>query len=256
MPEKTIGLTGAFEATDKHGTPWLVQSLSIEAKGYIPDVRVQLGLPYRTALPDDEIFLAQVMAQLRKIGYEGEPFGRAELGMQGTDYVMLEPNQGFRVFAKTRGWQDLAESDPLPWALRPGAQASYQEELNEARFTFRLRYRDGNWVASDSAELQPLLQGLQAELARAYPGEPPAWSLEDPAGFAQTAKPWVDLVVSVAAPAPAQVAELQALGARLVICLIAHAPTGLAIQLKECALSQTLRAVRTYVAFRADASAH
>lgn len=119
MPEKTIGLTGAFEATDKHGTPWLVQSLSIEAKGYIPDVRVQLHLPYQTALPDDEIFLAQVMAQLHKIGYEGEPFGRAELGIQGPDYVMLEPSRGFRAFAKTLGWQDLAESDPLPCAQGP-----------------------------------------------------------------------------------------------------------------------------------------
>lgn len=255
MSKKTIGLTGAFEATDKHGTPWLVQSLSIEAKGYIPDVRVQLHLPYQTALPDDEIFLAQVMAQLHKIGYEGEPFGRAELGMQGPDYVMLEPSRGFRAFAKTLGWQDLAESDPLPWALRPGAEASFQEELNEARFSFRLRYRDGNWMASDNAELQPLLSGLQAELERSGSGEPLAYSLEYPSGFAQDSKPWVDLLVSVPAPAPAQATELQALGARLKRCLQPHAPAGLAIELKECTVSQTLRAVRTYVAFRAEASA-
>lgn len=178
MPEKTIGLTGAFEATDKHGTPWLVQSLSIEAKGYIPDVRVQLHLPYQTALPDDEIFLAQVMAQLHKIGYEGEPVGRAELGMQGPDYVMLEPSRGFRAFAKTLGWQDLAESDPCPGPCAQGPRRRFRKSSTKPAFRFGCAIETATGWRATTQSCNPCSAGCGLSWSGAAQASPwrTAWS--------------------------------------------------------------------------------
>ncbi len=137
-----IELHGPFQATDKKGLFWNVTRLSINAEGYIPDVRIDLDSSYEgEALYDDAVFIGQVMDKLRSIGFSGEPFDRAELGMQGRDYLMLEPSKDFREFALTRGWVDLSKVEGLPWGEHQRKRGDEHQRLEEHTYVFRVAPR-------------------------------------------------------------------------------------------------------------------
>jgi hypothetical protein len=116
-----IVLVGPAFIADQKGRMIPITQITIDAESYIPDVAVtidwkafikanpKLDLDLDDtrdfALYDDDKFIAGVMAQLRNIGYEGEDFGRAELGLQSDDGIVLEPGTEFSDFAMTKGWK-------------------------------------------------------------------------------------------------------------------------------------------------------
>lgn len=89
---------------------WGVQSLSIQTKGYIADVSVNLdrGGAFDADLADDDTFIAHLMDRLRQLRFVGRSFGRCEIGMQGDRCVMLEPNAEFTAFAVSKGFRLLS----------------------------------------------------------------------------------------------------------------------------------------------------
>lgn len=90
------------------GSPVKILSIKIERKGYIPDVYVRVQSPRDgRLLAEDETFCKGVMRLLRKAGYAGPEFGRAELGMQTENCVALEPCRSFYAFARSKGFVDL-----------------------------------------------------------------------------------------------------------------------------------------------------
>jgi hypothetical protein len=97
---------GRGQATDSDGIIYPVV-LKIEDSGYIPDVYVYLPRPYTNDLYDDRTFVKNVVAILKAAGYEGKTFDRAELGMQGKDYIVLEPGSEFNAFAESMGFSNL-----------------------------------------------------------------------------------------------------------------------------------------------------
>ena len=107
-----ITLAKDLSGRDRRGQQHQVTRLEIEAQAYIADVYVRLDrdvLEY--ALYDDEVFLAFVNGALRALAYEGRSLDRAESGMQGRDFIVLEPPSAFALFVSQRyGWIDLNRS--------------------------------------------------------------------------------------------------------------------------------------------------
>lgn len=62
-------------------------------------------------LCDDPAIIFDCINFFRSLGYAGPSFGRAELGIQGEDYIMLEPYSEFMSFAESLGWRNLHEED-------------------------------------------------------------------------------------------------------------------------------------------------
>ena len=87
-----------------------IVKIEIRSRGYIPDVYVRFNSPVLgDCLFDDPKVIQHVMGVLRGMGYEGPDFDRAELGMQGRDYIVLEPGSEFRRFVVDRyRWLDLS----------------------------------------------------------------------------------------------------------------------------------------------------
>lgn len=144
-----IELHGPFQATDKKGLFWNVTRLVIEGEGYIPDVRVELDSAYDEPLYDDDLFIGQVMARLRSAGFEGEAFGRAELGMQGKDFLMLEPSKDFRDFAVSRGWLDLNTVEGLPWGENQMKRGQDRQKFEEHCYVYRVAPRSDEKFPED-----------------------------------------------------------------------------------------------------------
>ena len=60
-------------------------------------------------LCEDNTFVKNVIKELNKLGYRGRSFGRAELGMQGNTYAVLEPTNEFETFVQAKYDFALAE---------------------------------------------------------------------------------------------------------------------------------------------------
>jgi hypothetical protein len=120
-----ISLVQALHARDRKGREHAVTVIKIRSRGYIPDVYVQIDREIiDEALYDDETFVGAVIDALRTLGYQGKPFDRAELGMQGRDYIVLEPGTEFRQFVIQRfGWHEL---DARVHHLAPSMNASLE----------------------------------------------------------------------------------------------------------------------------------
>ena len=113
---QTITLSGPFTVKNGEGVSIPVANLSIDTVSSVPDVYVHLDLErlrqasgwdeidHGLRLHDDDVFISGVMDRLRAIGYQGEAFGRAELGMQSSNCVALEPGSDFGDFALSQGW--------------------------------------------------------------------------------------------------------------------------------------------------------
>ena len=120
-----ISLAQALRARDRKGREHTISIIKIRSRGYIPDVYVQIDREILDeALYDDETFIGAVIDALRTLGYQGKPFDRAELGMQGRDYIVLEPGAEFRQFVIQRfGWHDL---DTAGQDLAPAANVALE----------------------------------------------------------------------------------------------------------------------------------
>jgi hypothetical protein len=120
-----ISLAHALRARDRKGREHTITIIKIRSRGYIPDVYVQIDREILDeALYDDETFIGAVIGALRTLGYQGKPFDRAELGMQGRDYIVLEPGHEFRQFVIQRfGWHDL---DTAGQDLAPAANVTLE----------------------------------------------------------------------------------------------------------------------------------
>lgn len=80
-------------------------TIKIEKEGpYTPDVYVFLDRPYKGQIYDDRVANA-VSLFLRKKGYKGPSLGWAESGMQGRNYLVLEPSRAFDSFARKQGFK-------------------------------------------------------------------------------------------------------------------------------------------------------
>ncbi|CAD5366681.1 hypothetical protein RA210_U10447 [Rubrivivax sp. A210] len=108
--EGWIELATQRRGRDRTGREHLVTRIEVKSRGYIPDVYVRMDHDVLDeALYDDDAFVAFVNQVLNEIGYSGRPFDRAELGLQGRNYIVLEPGREFRAFVVQRfGWCDLA----------------------------------------------------------------------------------------------------------------------------------------------------
>lgn len=104
-----LTLATDLRGCDRNGREHLVKRVEIEAQAYIPDVYVRLDRDvWEEELYDDEVFVAFVNNALKALGYEGRSFDRAELGMQGRNFIVLEPPRAFAQFVAHRfGWVDL-----------------------------------------------------------------------------------------------------------------------------------------------------
>jgi hypothetical protein len=107
---KWIRLAGNSRTPIADGGTRLIHRIEIRSQGYIPDVYVRFNTPViELQLYDDPAVLGHVMSVLGGLGYPGPLFERAELGMQGRDFIVLEPGPAFRRFVVERyHWYDLA----------------------------------------------------------------------------------------------------------------------------------------------------
>lgn len=170
--EPRIQLHGPFEAQDSNGNVLGVTGIDIAHEGYIADVFVRLDAPYEGALYDDATFVAYVRTALRSVGYTGPGFERAESGMQGKDYVVLEPNRSFAAFARSKGWKDLGEYDRA-WTARPGTTTAPEVKMQEVTFVYHLRPAGRALLTADYANFSAYMDAVERMLsqdARSIPG--------------------------------------------------------------------------------------
>ena len=93
-----------IEVNDEEAPQVVVQRIELDAVSYCCDVRVHISHGH-AELCDNATFLQGVNAALTAAGYSGSRLGRAELGMQEDDCIVLESPRDFERFAMTRGWQ-------------------------------------------------------------------------------------------------------------------------------------------------------
>jgi hypothetical protein len=118
--KKDIDLLGGKKLKLKNdkGETFTIADIAVAKESYIPDIYVYFtdksGAPisksqsYDLELWDDKTFIDGVMAFLKKLGYNGKTFNRAELGMQGPNYVVLEPAKDFNKWvAEKYDWKYL-----------------------------------------------------------------------------------------------------------------------------------------------------
>ena len=107
---KWICLAALSRAFDGQGMSFPILRIEIRAEGYIPDLYVRFDRDVlEHQLYDNTRVIAHVMSVLRGLGYVGPAFDRAELGMQGQSFIVLEPGQEFRRFVTERfRWHDLS----------------------------------------------------------------------------------------------------------------------------------------------------
>lgn len=109
---KRIVLSGYQRVRDRYGLVHIVTYVDLRRESYVPDVYVHFDRDVLSLrLYDDQKVIAQVMSALAALGYGGNPFERAELGLQGRDYIVLEGGREFGAFAAERfDWRDLGKS--------------------------------------------------------------------------------------------------------------------------------------------------
>ena len=105
-----IQLSGPFKASDSTGRSHDVKAIRIFDEGYgIIDVYVDFAAPIDGGLYKDSVLTRAVIAQLRKLGYQGPDFGPSDPGLQDRKLIVLEAPEEFAPFAKSKGWNNLAE---------------------------------------------------------------------------------------------------------------------------------------------------
>jgi hypothetical protein len=109
--ETDIQLSGPFSVTDAAGRSHNIKAIRIFDEGYgIIDVYVDFAAAIgKERLYEDQVLIAQILSQLRRIGYVGPDFGHGDLGLQDDKLIVLEAPEEFNVFAASKGWNNLAE---------------------------------------------------------------------------------------------------------------------------------------------------
>jgi hypothetical protein len=72
-------------------------------------VYVDFAAPIDGALYKDQVLARQIVDRLRALGYKGPDFGHSDPGLQDRKLIVLEAPEEFAVFAKSKGWKNLAE---------------------------------------------------------------------------------------------------------------------------------------------------
>lgn len=109
--ETDIQLSGPFSVTDATGRSHNINAIRIFDEGYgIIDVYIDFASAIgKDRLYEDKVLIAQVLGQLRKIGYVGPDFGHGDLGLQDDKLIVLEAPEEFNAFAASKGWKNLAD---------------------------------------------------------------------------------------------------------------------------------------------------
>lgn len=115
----TIRVCGAFSAKTASGGNVAVTHVEIAAEDYCCDVHVVVAeSPEGDAcLAEDAAFLADVNAALAQAGYAGPALGRAELGAQQDQCIVLESTVAFQRWAMSLGWRYAEGSDAFEAGL-------------------------------------------------------------------------------------------------------------------------------------------
>jgi hypothetical protein len=85
----------------------------------VPDLFVRYSGEDSKDLCDDEVFIGNVMTVLRNLGYAGESFGRAEMGRQDVNLVVLEGGADFEGWVKEKSKKQEAAQKPPKVSKRP-----------------------------------------------------------------------------------------------------------------------------------------
>lgn len=105
-----ITLSGPFKATDSTGRAHDVKAIRIFDEGYgIIDIYVDFAAPIDGGLFRDKKLVGEIIARLRALGYVGPDFSHSDPGLQERKLIVLEAPEEFSVFAKAKGWKNLAE---------------------------------------------------------------------------------------------------------------------------------------------------
>ena len=108
--DTNIALSGPFLATDGNGRTLEVKKIRIFDEGYgIIDVYVDFKERLDPGAYKDDVLTRQIVERLRALGYKGPDFGHSDAGLQESQLIVLEAPEEFSVFAKSRGWKNLAE---------------------------------------------------------------------------------------------------------------------------------------------------
>jgi hypothetical protein len=105
-----IQLSGPFAAKDASGCAHEINAIRIFDEGYgIIDVYVDFAKPIEGGLYRDKVLVGHILARLRGLGYAGPDFTHSDPGLQERKLIVLEAPEEFCLFAKQRGWKNLAE---------------------------------------------------------------------------------------------------------------------------------------------------
>ena len=105
-----IELSGPFKASDSRGRAHDVKAIRIFDEGYgIIDVYVDFAAPLEAGLYKDRALVVDIIARLRTLGYVGPDFSHSDPALQERKCIVLEAPEEFTVFAKRKGWKNLAE---------------------------------------------------------------------------------------------------------------------------------------------------
>ncbi|SFB08330.1 hypothetical protein SAMN04515620_11696 [Collimonas sp. OK607] len=128
--ETDIQLSGPFSVTDATGRSHNINAIRIFDEGYgIIDVYIDFAAAIgKDRLYEDKVLIAQILAQLRKIGYVGPDFGHGDLGLQDDKLIVLEAPEEFNAFAASKGWKNLADE----FAEDDYADESYADDADNS----------------------------------------------------------------------------------------------------------------------------
>ncbi|GAC1550348.1 MAG: hypothetical protein NVS3B11_10800 [Collimonas sp.] len=145
--ETDIQLSGPFSVTDATGRSHNIKAIRIFDEGYgIIDVYIDFAAAIgKDRLYEDKVLIAQVLGQLRKIGYVGPDFGHGDLGLQDDKLIVLEAPEEFNAFAASKGWKNLAD-----------------EFADEDYANYADSEHDGNEPAASSSKLDALKNKFKA----------------------------------------------------------------------------------------------
>jgi hypothetical protein len=85
----------------------------------VPDLFVRYSREDSKDLCDDGVFIGNVMTVLRNLGYAGESFGRAEMGRQDVNLVVLEGGADFEGWVKEKSKKQETAPKPPKVSKRP-----------------------------------------------------------------------------------------------------------------------------------------
>lgn len=168
VPEDEMLLFTSDKVVDSANNQWRVMAtmfksdyscdVELQVASVIPEVMMHIG---GVQLCRDDVFLDSIHKELQALGYEGSRLGRAEMGMQERDKVVLETGSGFEQFAHdTLGWRYAGGE--FEWEI-----SSLQRAMNRSfphGASLRLKGHGGSiWEVPMTYVLMAFYRGLEDE---------------------------------------------------------------------------------------------